>query len=56
MVEMLHCAVCGDAVPMDGSHARVSAELVRPRDRDGRAEFYLHRHCYEAVTAGWSEP
>ena len=54
-IETATCGRCGDRVPLDGDHGRVTLEIRRTDDRNGDVRRVLCMDCVHAVEA-WTEP
>lgn len=52
----VHCAICGDHVPMDQDNVRVEAEHIHTVDRNEQDDYVLHTTCWNQLTDGWVNP
>ena len=55
-LETVTCARCGDRVPLDVDHGKVTLETVRMDDANGDDRYALCMDCVIAIRGDWTEP
>jgi len=55
-IETATCGMCGDRVPLDVDHGKVTLEIQYMEDRNGDERYVLCMDCVNDVVGSWEEP